>query len=228
MTCDAAEVTARGFEAGTGRRGVRVGEVVTVLGGASLLTASWVIAAADDVVPEWEAQIFRVVNDAPDVLWPIVWPPMQAGSFVGSIVVSLGALAIARNVRLGAAALISSQVGFWAAKVIKQIVARGRPQALLSEVQLREEAGGLGYISGHATVAFALAAALAPSLPRRWKLVAVAVAVTVAFGRTYAGAHLPLDVVGGAGFGLLLGTLARWAFGLGGEGLPPRPGVDPR
>jgi len=37
-----------------------------------------------------------------------------------------------------------------------------------------------------------------------------------------------LDVVGGAGFGLLLGTLARWAFGLGGEGLPPRPGIDPR
>jgi membrane-associated phospholipid phosphatase len=36
----------------------------------------------------------------------------------------------------------------------------------------------------------------------------------------YAGAHLPLDVVGGAGLGLLLGTLSRWALGLGGEGLP--------
>jgi hypothetical protein len=35
-------------------------------------------------------------------------------------------------------------------------------------------------------------------------------------------AHLPLDVVGGAGLGVLCGTLSRWAFGLGGEGLPPR------
>ena len=48
-------------------------------------------------------------------------------------------------------------------------------------------------------------------------------AVTVAFGRVYAGVHLPLDVVGGAGLGLLCGTLARWAFGLGGEGLPVAP-----
>jgi membrane-associated phospholipid phosphatase len=47
--------------------------------------------------------------------------------------------------------------------------------------------------------------------------------VTVAFGRVYAGVHLPLDVVGGAGLGLLCGTFARWGFGLGGEGLPVRP-----
>jgi undecaprenyl-diphosphatase len=44
----------------------------------------------------------------------------------------------------------------------------------------------------------------------------------VGFARIYSGAHLPLDVVGGAGLGLLSGTLARWALGLGGEGLPPR------
>jgi membrane-associated phospholipid phosphatase len=44
----------------------------------------------------------------------------------------------------------------------------------------------------------------------------------VAFARVYGGAHLPLDTVGGAGLGLLCGTLARWAFGLGGEGVRPR------
>jgi membrane-associated phospholipid phosphatase len=45
----------------------------------------------------------------------------------------------------------------------------------------------------------------------------------VGFGRIYGGVHLPLDVVGGAGIGLLFGTLTRWALGLGGEGLPTRP-----
>ena len=75
-------------------------------------------------------------------------------------------------------------------------------------------------------VAFALAAVLAPSLPRAWRAVFIALAVTVAFGRVYAGVHLPLDVVGGAGLGLLCGTLARWAFGLGGEGLPVAPVGD--
>jgi len=201
--------------------------VFAVLGGASLLAGSWVAVAATERVPQWEAQAFRVVNDAPDVLWPIVWGPMQLGSFVGSLVVSAATVAVSRNLRLGAAALAGSQIGFWTAKVVKGIVSRGRPSALLAEVHLREEAGGLGYISGHATVAFALAAVLAPSLPRRWQLVAVAAAVTVAFGRLYAGVHLPLDVVGGAGVGLLFGTLARWALGLGGEGLPPRPGIVP-
>jgi membrane-associated phospholipid phosphatase len=53
----------------------------------------------------------------------------------------------------------------------------------------------------------------------------VAVAVVVGVARIYAGVHLPLDVVGGAGM-LLCGTLSRWLFGLGGEGLPPRPGVE--
>ena len=90
---------------------------------------------------------------------------------------------------------------------------------MLADVKLRENASGVGYVSGHTAVAFALAAVLAPSLPRGWRPVVFAVASVVAFARVYSGAHLPLDVVGGAGLGLLCGTLLRWAFGLGGEGL---------
>ena len=87
-------------------------------------------------------------------------------------------------------------------------------------MKLRENASGVGYVSGHAAVAFALATVLAPSLPRAWRPVAFAVASAVALARLYSGAHLPLDAVGGAGLGVLSGTLLRWAFGLGGEGLP--------
>ena len=73
---------------------------------------------------------------------------------------------------------------------------------------------GFGYVSAHTAVAVALAATLAPSFPRAARVVAVVLAALVGFARIYAGAHLPLDVVGGAGLGLVCGTLARLVFGV--------------
>jgi undecaprenyl-diphosphatase len=146
---------------------------------------------------------------------------MQLGSVPGSLAVVVGTFAVTRNRRLTLAAFAGSQVAFWSAKLVKATVARGRPALLINEFTLRENASGLGYVSGHAAVAFALAAVLAPSLPRRWRPVAIGLASIVALARVYSGAHLPLDSVGGAGLGVLAGTLARWALGLGGAGLPP-------
>jgi glycosyltransferase 2 family protein len=209
------------------RRQLRVGEAVTVVGGAGLLAASWIVVVVTHDVTGWEARAFTAINGLPSALWPVLWVPMQLGSFVGSLVV-VGITAVTtRNARLTAAALLASQAAFWTAKGIKNIARRGRPEALLRKVVLREHTGGLGYVSGHAAVAFALAAALGPSMPARWQAALAAVAVIVGVARIYAGVHLPLDVIGGAGFGLLCGTAARWVLGLGGEGLPPRPGIEP-
>jgi len=194
-----------------------------VLGGAILLAGSWVVVAARETVPHWEARLFTTVNDMSNFWWVLVWGPMQIGSLLASLVVVGLTGVISRDRRLTLAALAGSQAAYWTALVVKHTVSRGRPTAYLSGVHLHDQATGFGYVSGHAAVAFALAAVLAPSLPRPWRAVVIALAVTVAFGRVYAGVHLPLDVVGGAGLGLLCGTLARWAFGLGGEGLPVAP-----
>ena len=207
----------------TGRSRVRVGEVTAVVGGALLLAGSWIIVAARDHVPTFEVRAFDAINGLPGLLWPVVWAPMQLGSFIATLVVPVIVLVVSREWRLGAATLLAGQVAFWAAKNVKKIVLRARPNALLSGVHVREHATGLGYVSGHAAVAFALCAAIGPSLPRRWQPLAIGLPVVVAFARVYSGAHLPLDVIGGAGLGLLAGTLSRWVFGLGGEGLPPRP-----
>jgi len=199
---------------------VRLGEVIAVLGGAVLLAASWLFVVATDNVPLWEERLFNDVNGLPGFIWPIIWLPMQGGSLVGSLVVVALIGLVSRSWRLAAAALVASQLAWWSAKWVKGLVGRGRPSEYIPGVHLREHAGGLGYASGHSAVAFALAAVVVPSLPRRWQPAVWIAAGVVAFGRIYAGAHLPLDVVGGAGIGLLVGTLSRWAFGLGGEGLP--------
>jgi glycosyltransferase 2 family protein len=147
---------------------------------------------------------------------------MQLGSYVGGLAVVAATAIITRKPRLTLAALVATQAAYWGAKFVKDAVSRARPAELLADVHLREPANGLGYISGHTAIACALAAVLGPELPLRWQIVAGSLAIIVGFARIYSGAHLPLDVIGGAGLGLLVGTLSRWAFGLGGEGLAPR------
>jgi undecaprenyl-diphosphatase len=185
-----------------------------------MLAGSWVIVAVTHGVPGWEQELFEWVNDGPDALWPVIWGPMLLGSLAGSLVVVVVTFVVTRQRRLTLAALTASQFGFWSAKVIKSFVARGRPATLLTNVKVRAKASGVGYASGHAAVAFALATVLAPSVRVAWRPIAFAVASAAAVARLYSGAHLPLDAVGGAGLGVLSGTLFRWAFGLGGEGLP--------
>ena len=200
---------------------MRPGEVTVILGGSALLVGSWVVAAAEHSVPPAEARAFSVVNDLPDGPWPLVWLPMQLGSYVSSLAVPAGVLAITRQPRLAGAALAASQVAFWSSKLVKRSVQRGRPAALLDHVVQRERASGLGYVSGHAAVAFSMAAAIAPSVPRPWRPALFGGAAFVGLARQYAGVHLPLDVVGGTGLGILAGTVARWAWGLGGAGVDP-------
>ena len=113
--------------------------------------------------------------------------PDAIGSLAGSVVVVVVTFVVTRQQRLALAALVASQLAWWSAKVIKSVVGRGRPGALLAHVKLREHASGVGYVSGHAAVAFALATVLAPSLPRAWRPVAFAVASAVAMARLYSG-----------------------------------------
>ena len=85
----------------------------------------------------------------------------------------------------------------------KQIVRRPRPAALVPGTRRRgREAAGLGYLSGHAGVAVALGTAALPHLGPAGRVLALAAMPVVGLSRVYVGAHLPLDVAGGAALGL--------------------------
>src|SRR3712207_7849626 len=64
----------------------------------------------------------------------------------------------------------------------------------------------------HSAVAAALAAAAVPYLSRRTRRVVWVLAWIVALARIYAGAHLPLDIIGGAAVGWAIGSLVHWAL----------------
>ncbi|MEA2485866.1 MAG: hypothetical protein QOD46_977 [Actinomycetota bacterium] len=160
-----------------------------------------------------ETSVFHSVNDLPAGLYWPVWVVMQLGNLLAVPALAIGAL-LWRRVRL-AVDLVLAGAGAWlAAKVVKQIVPRGRPGELLGHVVLRHApAAGNGFVAGHAATAFALATVAWPYLGRRARWAGVALAAIVAFGRVYVGAHLPLDVVGGAALGVAVGSIVHVLLG---------------
>ena len=56
-------------------------------GGGVLLAGSWAIVSAAQDIPLFESRLFVGINGLPDGPWPVVWAPMQVGSFGGSLAV---------------------------------------------------------------------------------------------------------------------------------------------
>jgi undecaprenyl-diphosphatase len=63
-------------------------------------------------------------------------------------------------------------------------------------------------------VIFAITALVAPYLKGWWKVLPWALAAAVCLSRVYLGAHFPLDVVAGAGLGILIGSVLNLMFGV--------------
>ena len=174
--------------------------------------------------------MFRAVNELPDGLFVPAWLLMQSGSLGAGPAVA--ALAWASGRRRLAARLAVGGIGSWAlSKAIKAGYRRPRPSLLVDGVRSRgSQASGLGYVSGHAGVAVALGVAAFGELGRAGRLATLLAVPGVGLCRVYVGAHLPLDVVGGAAMGLAVDAAAQSATDLVAARLlrqPPGPQVRP-
>ena len=171
-------------------------------GGAALLLTA--VTVHRDRVGPGEAAIFRVVNGLPGSLYRPAWAVMQLGA-LGAAPVTAGAAWLAGDREL-ASRLLAGGTGVWAlSKVVKRLVRRPRPAALLPGTHHRgREAAGLGYLSGHAGVAVALGATALPRLTPADRALTLATVPVVGLARIYVGAHLPLDVAGGAALGVVV------------------------
>jgi membrane-associated phospholipid phosphatase len=191
---------------------VRLGLGISVV----LATA---VAARGQRVGRSEARAFHVINALPDGLYAPAWTVMQLGS-LGAVPAAAAAAAVAHDRPLAGRLLASGSATWALSKLVKRTVDRPRPAALLAGVRVRgAEATGLGYLSGHTGVVVALAAAAGPRLRPPGPAVALGIVPAVSLARVYVGAHLPLDILGGAGLGMAVEAAV--------ELLPGRGGVRP-
>lgn len=185
----------------------------------ALLTIALMVATllVIDSPAEWEESLFRAINDLTSWWGWVLWLLQQAGMVMAVPAAAVILYFLTRNLRPPVALLAGGLVFAWAgSRVFKEIIDRGRPGEVLTDVNFGYgiPMTGPGYPSGHTTVAFAIAVVLSPYLPRwlRWGLYALA--AVVAFSRVYLGAHLPLDVVGGAAYGLIVGSVVNLVSGI--------------
>ena len=184
---------------------------------AALLVVLCSLAVDGESIPALEEDIFRAIQDLPDFLKPIFWPIMQFGNLVMAFVATIVAILFKRW-RLASGFLLLAAGKLYVARLIKENVTRHRPAEIIDDVVLRDSFGsGLAFVSGHALIAFGIATLAHPYLTRTWRVVIWSLAVLACIGRVYVGAHLPLDVVGGAAAGVSVAFLINLIIGVPAE-----------
>jgi len=203
--------------------------IVWVAAGGLLLTAGASLIARSGRVPGWERALFRAVNGLPGWLNRPMWLLQIVGVLATPLLVAAGAL-LWRKWRLAAALVLLVPLKLVVEiDVIKRLIERGRPGQNEPGAILRGvPPAGLSFPSGHAIVAFGIAVLLAPYLRGRWRTAVFGLAGLVCVARLYLGAHNPLDVVAGAGAGLLLGGLLTLLLGVPGRRERPSGGTEGR
>lgn len=174
--------------------------------GGTILVVTWITIASFETVPGFEEALFRMINDLPDWVERVGWPIMQLGALLAVPLIAIAAAAAFRSRRVAVEIMIAGASAWVAARVIKELAGRERPGGVLTDIEMRPLWEGLGFPSGHATVAAAIAAVLAVWARGWWLAIIWAVPIIVGFMRIYTAAHFPLDVLAGWGLGVLIGT----------------------
>ena len=186
---------------------------------AHLLTGIAILVTSALLVDEYyvtsmEESIFRAINDLPGFLAPLFWVVMQWGNLL-AIPAAVVLAVVFRHRRLALSFAVGGAAKLLMAWLVKEIVIRYRPAQIFERLELRDAPlQGQAFVSGHATIAVLLATLLHPYTTARWQRVTIwTLAVLTCFGRMYSGAHLPLDVIGGAGLGVAIGAVIHLIIG---------------
>ena len=187
------------------------GDVIRVVAGLATLAALAFIATSDRITV-FEADITRLVVDLPSP----VTGTLEALRWLGSLpaVAVFAALALlARRPRLARDLVVAGLLAELLTAGLDAIVDRGEPGDLVSGVVQRITTDVQGFPSPTTAVAAAMAAAAAPYLPRTIRRLTWVGVALAGLAVVHLGAHLPLDVLGGAALGWAVGAGTHLVFG---------------
>lgn len=177
-------------------------------GGVVFAGCAW-LAAGD--VDGWERRAFAHLNRQPT----LVRSRANVPRYVEPALPALAGLALsARRRHLAAAALLAVPIEKMLERGAQGFARRRRPAEGHDASKLRAAAptSGVSFPSSHACVTVTVVVLLRPYVPAvATGIGAVATAVACVF-RVYQGAHYPLDAIGGAGLGVLVGSVMNRLF----------------
>jgi membrane-associated phospholipid phosphatase len=190
------------------QRDMRPRDIGRIVVGAALFEVSRRLARRPKVGLV-EEDVFRAANGASDRIRMPVRAVMQAGTLATVPLAAGAALALGRR-DLAERLALGGAAAWFLARRVKPLAGRERPDLVLEDVRIREGIeGDLGWVSGHAAVSTTLASLVASEVTGPIRLVLGGVVATTGFGRMYVGAHLPLDIVGGVGLGMMVSGICR-------------------
>ena len=180
-----------------------------------VLTVLASLGARNGTVSAPERSVFEAINGLPEWLKRSMWAVQLLGVLVTPVVIA-AVLLVMRRWRPALALLLLVPLKLVVERqLLKKLVERDRPGQTESNPILRDvPPAGLSFPSGHAIVAAATLVILWPYLGRTGRVIATVLAVGVGVARIYLGAHNPLDVVAGAGLGLILGAALTLVVGV--------------
>lgn len=179
----------------------------------AVLTTLAVVGASHPVIHPAEQRVFRALNTLPGWLLYVLWLPMQLGNLVVGTLAGLAiawayrdiemavAVVLAMLLKLGAERLLRRKMEPWLG--VRQRPGTSEPDAVLRGGDVPAE--GMSFPSGHVILVAAIATVVYNDIPGATLFVPFVLVALVMIGRVYVGAHNPLDVVAGAGVGLLVG-----------------------
>ena len=193
--------------------GIRTGSLIGFIIGLVLLTISAYVAHKHQLTG-LQASLFHNINNEnlPSVFttaakW--ITEGLGAGYAIAAcILISL----IFKKFKLAWQFLfVTAGAGVVADLILKPLVKEPRPFALLKGTNLHTRVfeSDLGFPSGHATEATAMALMLWFILPSRWRWLSVLWILLVGWSRLYLGVHTPIDILGGIGVGLAAVSFLR-------------------